>query len=110
MLECDALQSLVCSSFRIIAIVDVTIKLFVELDPRNQVCINGVLGDDNFTCVCSPGYTGSICDVPLITECDVNPCQNGGNCSMVASTPVCACPEGLNRPTCSTTSKLQVGV
>jgi hypothetical protein len=86
--------------------------MFVELDPRNQVCINGVLVDDNFTCICSPGYTGSICDVPIIAECEVNPCQNGGNCSMVATTPVCDCPEGFNGSTCSTSSKhqLQVGV
>ena len=42
----------------------------------------------------------SICDVPLITECDVNPCQNGGNCSMIAVTPVCNCPDDFSGPRC----------
>ena len=77
---------------------------FIDYDPEELICVNGITGDDNVTCVCSPGYTGAVCDVPLIAECDVNPCQNGGNCSMVAGTPACECPEGFNGPTCASRS------
>ena len=62
-------------------------------------CNNGVCIDDN-TCACSTGYSGELCDVPIITECDVNPCQNGGNCSTVAVTPVCDCPDDFGGPRC----------
>jgi hypothetical protein len=62
-------------------------------------CINGMCNIKNF-CICSPGYTGGVCDVPIVAECEVNPCQNGGNCSMVAMTPVCDCPVDFGGPRC----------
>ena len=52
------------------------------------------------------GYTGVICDVPIISECDTNPCENGGNCSMVAMSQVCNCPEGFKGQKCEISSKL----
>ena len=63
------------------------------LDPPRQdgclpPCVNGEC-IDNDTCVCSPGYTGEICDMAIISECDTNPCENGGNCSIVATSQVC---------------------
>ena len=33
----------------------------------------------NYTCVCSHDWTGHNCEV-AITECDSDPCQNGGTC------------------------------
>lgn len=62
-------------------------------------CATGVCVNNN-TCVCPPGYTGELCDTPIITDCDINPCENGGNCSMVATEPVCECPEDFDGSQC----------
>ena len=85
-------------------------KIFhtIRLDPPRQnnclpPCTNGECSD-NDTCVCSPGYTGEVCDIPIIIECDVNPCENGGNCSMVATSQVCNCPEGFKGQKCEISS------
>ncbi|KAK6644342.1 hypothetical protein RUM43_000609 [Polyplax serrata] len=38
-----------------------------------------VTSDNNYTCTCTAGYTGSTCNIP-INPCNSNPCQNGGTC------------------------------
>ena len=78
------------------------------LDPPCQdgclpPCVNGEC-IDNDTCVCSPGYTFEICDMAIISECDTNPCENGGNCSIVATSQVCNCPEGFKGRLCEISS------
>ena len=32
----------------------------------------------------------------VFEECEENPCQNGGTCTMFAGDIICQCPEGLN--------------
>ena len=34
---------------------------------------------NSFTCACTAGYTGSICQTD-IDDCSPNMCQNGGTC------------------------------
>ena len=67
----------------------------------NPPCINGacVAAD---TCSCSVGYTGLQCDTAIVTECDVDPCQNGGNCSNLAGSIICSCPMGFGGSSCAT--------
>ena len=84
----------------------------------NPPCENGACVA-NDTCSCSAGYEGVRCNetgmhsvavhvtlyasVLLIVithavfeECEENPCQNGGTCTMFAGDIICQCPEGLN--------------
>ena len=35
----------------------------------------------NYTCECVDGYKGNNCEMD-INECDSNPCQNGGTCTV----------------------------
>ena len=35
----------------------------------------------NYTCECADGYEGRDCEDD-INECDSNPCQNGGSCTV----------------------------
>ena len=42
-------------------------------------CFQDLLND--FTCQCTPGYTGRHCDTN-IDECSPNPCNNGGVCTV----------------------------
>ena len=52
----------------------------VEQHSLSVVCV--CLSQDevaNYTCVCSHDWTGRNCEV-AITECDSDPCQNGGTC------------------------------
>ena len=48
----------------------------------------------NDTCSCADGYTGDTCADRMVRECEINPCENGGTCSLVATSYVCSCPEG----------------
>lgn len=52
---------------------------------------------------CPPGYggDGELGCYPTI-DCDVNPCENGGTCSVVDGTQVCDCPPGITGPRCDT--------
>ena len=43
---------------------------------NNATCIDGVA---EYTCLCSPGYRGVICDVD-IDECASMPCYNNATC------------------------------
>ena len=36
---------------------------------------------NGFECQCAPGWTGNTCS-ENIDECDPNPCENGGNCTV----------------------------
>ena len=80
--------------------------IFQDRSPQDGClppCVNVECGN-NDTCICSPGYTGEFCDMPIVSECDTNPCENGGNCSMVATSQVCNCPEGFKGQKCEISS------
>ena len=46
---------------------------------NSGTCTN--LGPDSYSCLCPSGKTGTNCETE-IDECDPNPCQNGGNCTV----------------------------
>ena len=80
--------------------------IFQDRSPQDGClppCVNVECGN-NDTCICSPGYTGEFCDMPIVSECDTNPCENGGNCSMVATSQVCNWPEGFKGQKCEISS------
>ena len=51
------------------------------------MCADGV---NDFTCTCTPGYTGKDCSAE-INECDLDPCLNGGFCLDGNNTFTCRC-------------------
>lgn len=63
-------------------------EIFRLITCENQPCKNGgsctdIINPqtgDNFTCTCTTGYEGSICDVPY---CIGQKCQNGGKCDFL---------------------------
>jgi hypothetical protein len=52
-----------------------------------------------FLCICSPGYTGDLCQTP-IDHCEPNPCENGGSCQNGANNFTCICPESFQGNLC----------
>ncbi|UJR31039.1 hypothetical protein I4U23_018549 [Adineta vaga] len=84
----------------------------------SNICANGGIcvpaqGTLNivFECVCTPGWTGELCDYPDSnngttptgnTTCSTNPCLNGGTCvSLTASGGFrCVCPAGVTGIIC----------
>ncbi|KAM3726913.1 Neurogenic locus Notch protein [Dirofilaria immitis] len=67
--------------------------------PMNPCLHEGICQqrDDGYTCLCKPGYRGDHCQYNL---CSPNPCQNGGNCTVLSLTTYnCSCPQyygGIN--------------
>ena len=37
---------------------------------------------DQFECQCVEGYEGDRCELMVTDECDPDPCQNGGTCTV----------------------------
>uniref|UniRef100_A0AAY4E0N6 Notch receptor 2 n=1 Tax=Denticeps clupeoides TaxID=299321 RepID=A0AAY4E0N6_9TELE len=70
-------------------------------DCASNPCIYGECHDgiNEYSCVCSPGYTGKKCDVD-IDECQSNPCLGGGTCEDKVNGFNCLCPPGTHRPLC----------
>ncbi len=68
-------------------------------------CVNGACVATN-ACSCSMGYTAPQCDIPIITECDTNVCQNGGSCSNVAGSVICSCLLGYGGSSCEIEGKV----
>ncbi|MEE6519321.1 hypothetical protein FKM82_031033 [Ascaphus truei] len=64
---------------------------------HHKPCKNGATcmntGQGSFTCACKAGFIGVNCE-DKISECDSNPCRNGGSCTDVESSYVCECPQG----------------
>lgn len=64
---------------------------------HHSPCKNGATcsnsGQRSYTCTCRPGYTGVDCELEL-SECDSNPCRNGGSCKDQEDGYHCLCPPG----------------
>ncbi len=48
------------------------------------------VGEDGFTCDCSPGRTGELCQLQ-INKCHSHPCQHGGHCLGILNGYHCVC-------------------
>ncbi|XP_060064712.1 collagen alpha-3(VI) chain-like [Ylistrum balloti] len=57
-------------------------------------------GGSNFTCLCTYGYYGSVCE--YVDSCLVAPCLNGGTCNRVASDYSCSCTNRYIGTNCET--------
>ncbi|XP_038672075.1 delta and Notch-like epidermal growth factor-related receptor [Scyliorhinus canicula] len=68
---------------------------------NNGTCLDIKQGNNekNFTCVCSPGYTGERCQ-SQIDHCVSQPCENGATCMSRATGYSCLCPEGFTGLAC----------
>ncbi|XP_053553850.1 delta-like protein 4 [Bombina bombina] len=64
---------------------------------HHKPCKNGATcmntGQGSYTCSCKPGFSGVNCE-DKISECDSNPCRNGGSCTDTENGYVCQCPQG----------------
>ncbi|NXY47936.1 DLL4 protein, partial [Ceuthmochares aereus] len=64
---------------------------------HHRPCKNGATcmntGQGSYTCSCKPGFTGVDCEHE-ISECDSNPCRNGGSCTDMENGYHCLCPPG----------------
>lgn len=52
---------------------------------------------NNFTCICTEGMEGPLCDTPF---CHLKDCENGGECNIVKEIPFCDCKEGFDGKYC----------
>ncbi|XP_061186321.1 uncharacterized protein LOC133194369 [Saccostrea echinata] len=55
----------------------------------------------NYRCICSPGYTGHVCETD-INECASGPCQNLGTCHDHVNSFTCTCRSGFTGVMCQT--------
>ncbi|KAI1237901.1 hypothetical protein IHE44_0013993 [Lamprotornis superbus] len=73
--------------------------VFADLNycTHHRPCKNGATcmntGQGSYTCACKPGFTGVDCEHE-ISECDSNPCRNGGSCTDMENGYHCLCPPG----------------
>ncbi|RWS11455.1 cubilin-like protein, partial [Dinothrombium tinctorium] len=76
----------------------------------NNPCVHGtcIPSSDKsqaFTCQCSPGYSGTLCDVD-INDCKNNPCKNGGTCIDQQNGFLCVCSSEWQGITCEETREV----
>ena len=69
-------------------------SMHVPLNPCKNSAFCSNTGDGQFTCTCSPGYTGNLCEEEII-ECASNPCQNGATCVDLVNGYTCNCVAGF---------------
>uniref|UniRef100_A0A0M3HKS9 EGF-like domain-containing protein n=1 Tax=Ascaris lumbricoides TaxID=6252 RepID=A0A0M3HKS9_ASCLU len=62
-------------------------------------------GEHSFSCVCSPRYTGQMCEVDL-TPCVSRPCPPGVQCVNLHNDFYCSCPHGFTGKTCQLRGQL----
>ncbi|XP_031563600.1 uncharacterized protein LOC116299106 [Actinia tenebrosa] len=70
----------------------------------SEPCLNGaactVTSSSNFSCTCTPGFMGSLCD-QVITPCTSMPCFNGATCVVTSpSNFSCNCKPGFTGSRC----------
>ncbi|CAF4375540.1 unnamed protein product, partial [Rotaria socialis] len=70
----------------------------------NGRCVEDKNSVDCYKCQCAPGFTGKLCDSPIVTPSACNPsCRNGGECSQTATnTFICICPPEYTGNQCET--------
>ncbi|XP_060077517.1 protocadherin Fat 4-like [Ylistrum balloti] len=56
--------------------------------------------DASYNCECETGYTGDGFYCTLDTNCDANPCTNGGRCVDGIAAATCLCKDGYSGPLC----------
>ncbi|XP_039768595.1 delta and Notch-like epidermal growth factor-related receptor isoform X2 [Ornithorhynchus anatinus] len=68
---------------------------------NNGTCIDASQkhDGDNFTCICSAGFTGELCQ-SMVNYCVPESCQNGGTCLSGLSGFSCQCPPGYVGSSC----------
>ncbi|XP_041364262.1 uncharacterized protein LOC121379679 [Gigantopelta aegis] len=68
---------------------------------KSNPCQHGTCLETNngFTCTCTPGYSGSLCQHD-IDHCADKPCQNGAVCEDRLNDYLCNCTDGFNGITC----------
>ena len=57
------------------------------------------MNNSSFTCDCSPGWTGTRCEIN-VNECSPNPCLNDGKCIDLINRYQCICPPGFTGERC----------
>ena len=77
---------------------------------NNQPCHNGATcfntGQGSYTCSCSPGWTGTNCEIRITNECTHNLCTNGGTCQGTGvNNYTCVCPLGFHGVHCELTAQ-----
>uniref|UniRef100_A0A8B9JWS5 Delta-like protein n=2 Tax=Astyanax mexicanus TaxID=7994 RepID=A0A8B9JWS5_ASTMX len=66
---------------------------------NDATCTN--TGQGSYTCTCKPGFTGKDCEIVNVSsECDSNPCKNGGSCNDMLNDYSCTCPQGFYGKNC----------
>ncbi|XP_060651091.1 protein crumbs isoform X4 [Drosophila nasuta] len=82
--QCDALKQMTCEN---------------EPCRNGSSCENGFNAQtgNNFTCTCSMGFEGPLCDTPF---CEMTPCANGGLCLSTNTIPNCKCSLGYTGSLC----------
>jgi hypothetical protein len=58
------------------------------------------LGNNQFQCLCKPGFTGQLCE-EVIDYCLSRPCQNGGRCVSHTAGYNCVCPNKVVDESCT---------
>ncbi|KAK2149235.1 hypothetical protein LSH36_460g02011 [Paralvinella palmiformis] len=61
---------------------------------NNATCVGS---DNNYTCICAPGYTGYHCEIDL---CNPSPCQNATECIDLGHDFQCTCRPGFSGAHC----------
>ncbi|XP_063964330.1 sushi, von Willebrand factor type A, EGF and pentraxin domain-containing protein 1-like [Lytechinus pictus] len=61
-------------------------------------CVDGI---NSFTCICTEGYRGQLCEDPILW-CDSGPCLNGGTCVDESDQFSCTCALGYTGNVCET--------
>ncbi|XP_014672050.1 PREDICTED: delta-like protein B [Priapulus caudatus] len=75
---------------------------------NHKPCKNGATctntGQGSYTCTCTPGFTGTNCEV-VEHNCATMPCLNGGTCNDVGNDYTCMCLPGYHGRRCETNAQ-----